>query len=243
MKSVLIISPTYLTALHKESRKFSFAFHGYGSFKFACDGLLEINSGNLLGVAYVADKLPEKTTSEYIYMNNFLSLCDKLEDSKKFVFVLREQAAGVNELVKSLTRLRVFVTADEMNITDTVINQKVFGSLLLDNNEPYKLTDKQQASTEFGDYLLQMSPVVSRLYLMCLDEIVQLGDYQTTLENDLPYQEYVKTENTLLAMLRNQRIARAFNLNDRHLDLQITQRLNTLADNNLWCLCKVIQGM
>lgn len=243
MKSVLVISPTYLTALHKESRKFSFAFHGYGSFALACDGLLEINSGELLGVAYVSDKLPEKGTSEYNCMKKFLNLCDKLEDSKKFIFVIQEQASGINEVVKGLTNLRVFATTNEINITDTVINQKVFGSLLLDNNEPYKLTEKQGEVKELGDYLLQMSPVVSKAYLMCLDEIVKIDDYQTTLENDIPYQEYLKSDNTLLAMLRNQRIVKAFGLNDRHLDLQIAQRLDNLQDNNLWCLCKVIQSM
>lgn len=243
MKAVLVISPTYLTALHKESRKFSFAFYGFGSFSAACDGLLKINSGDLLGAAYVAEQMPAKGTHEYNHMENFLNLYDKLEDSKKFVVVLQEQAQGLNAMIAGLRHVRVFLNINEVEMTDTVINQKVFGSLLLDNTEPYNLTEEVSEKRDEDNYLLRLIPVISNNYLMCLDDVVLLQDYQTTLENDIPYQEYTNANQTLLAMLRAQKIARVFGLNDRHLNVQIEQRMATVADADLWCIYKTLQSM
>ena len=67
MKTIVIISPDYLTAVYEESKKYSFLIQGYGSFKQAIDGLLKVNSNELMGVGYLGYSLPLVDSNEKIW--------------------------------------------------------------------------------------------------------------------------------------------------------------------------------
>lgn len=242
MKTIIVISPEYLTALQEESDKYSFCIQGYGSFSLANNGLIRVNSGELLGVAYVSYALPSKDTQEYTAMLKFLRLCDLMDDSKKMIFVLQTSGAALSAVAKEFTNLRIFIRENEELITDATINKGVFGSILLDNTNAYKLEepDKETTIEDKRTWLLQIDTIVNPGVLECMSPIDILGDVQLTLENDCVYNRLVEAGDHLLSLIRKKRILKEFGIVNHVLNTAIEQNISTIADEATWCVYHVL---
>lgn len=242
MKIIMVISPDYLSAVYEESKKYSFMIQGYGSFAEACKRLLRVNSGNLLGIAYLGENLPQAGSKEYKAMCEFMKYCDLLEDSKKMVFVIQGAEQGLSQATKELKQLRVFVTSGEPVITDSVINKQIFGSILLDTREAYKLQEDNSSTRDNNDdFLLQYTPMIGQMYLQCFSPIEVLSTAQETLENDQVYKSCKDNENSLLALLRKRCIQKKFDISDTRLDEVIKSSIAELNDDVAWCLCNLLK--
>ena len=130
MKTIVIISPDYLTAVYEESKKYSFLIQGYGSFKQAIDGLLKVNSNELMGVGYLGYSLPLVDSNERKNMEKFLQLCDLFDDKKRFVFITQIAAADLIGLAKKYKNVEFVKFDNETEVTDLLINQSLFGTIL-----------------------------------------------------------------------------------------------------------------
>lgn len=243
MKTAIIISPDYLTAVYKQSHKFSFAIQGYGSFEKAISGILKVNCGELLGCAYISEKLPIQGSVEYKAMNSFLNAVNQLNDSKKMIFILQNSAQQVlTGIASRLTNVRIYVTGEVPVITDSVIDQNLFGSLILDNTDAYKLNAKEnQSSSKTDDFLLHFVPVVSKNILSCCDPIDKLETFQLTIENDMIYQDLNQQGNQIFASVRKELIQKAFGITDKRLKIAIDKMMEDLPED-IWCVCNVIRG-
>ena len=105
MKTIVIISPDYLTAVYEKSKMYSLLIQDYGRFEQAIDGLLKVNSNELMGVGYLGYSLPLVDSNERKNMEKFLQLCDLFDDKKRFVFITQIAAADLIGLAKKYKML------------------------------------------------------------------------------------------------------------------------------------------
>lgn len=243
MKTIFIISPWYLSQIDEEAEDFSFSIQGYGSLRDANVGITRINSMDLLGVAFVHDGIPSADTKEFSRLRSFLQKVDKMHDSKKVVFLLRDSSHGIRQLVQGLSNIRVFVSAEHAVFTDTLIRQNVFGSILLDNNPVYDIKKQLDEAPDLGDpqsYRLKYEDFIGHSYLDVMEPLRKYSTSGDTIMNDDVYQRYRDT-NQLLALLRKKVILNTFNERDQILDSVLTKMINDIDDSEIWCLCNVLQ--
>ena len=242
MKTVIVVSPDYLTAVYRQSTKFSFILQGYGKFANAIQGVLKVNCGELLGCAFIGEKLPQKGTSEFGAMIAFLEALNQLNDSKKIVFVLQTVASSaLSELATKMKNLRIFAAANVPLITDEVIDQQIFGSLVPDAAPAYRLEETEENRQVYSnDFLLHYVPIANKSVFDCCSDVDRQETLQLTLENDKVYQSLLAKGNNLLSSIRKERIQKLFGIKDKRLSLAIDGMVKDLAPD-LWCLCNVIR--
>lgn len=244
MRSILVISPNYLHAVYNEIDKYSFHLQGYGSFKAACNGLIRINSSEIVGVAYLAEKLPDIDTEEHQYAEQFLNLYDLLGEKKIILFVCDDGIQSLSKTIQKLKNVEVFCAPIDGVVTDTVINKVMIGNLLLSISEPYKLKEEShQKLDSSSDFLLRYTPTIDSFVLDCLKPIDKLSDPQKTLENDAVYHMYVDAGNSLFSLIRKKKINDAFCIQDARLNNMIEGMLNNVQDDELWCIYRCIYEM
>ena len=243
MKTIFIISPWYLSQIFDESEDFSFTIQGYGSLRDANVGITRINSADLLGVAFVHDELPASDTKEYKRLRTFLQKLNMMSDSKKMVFLLRGSSHGLHQLIRGLDNIRVFVSAEHAVLTDTLIRQNVFGSILLDNTPVYDIKKQTDNEEDLGDpqsFRLKFEDFIGHSYLDVVENISKYDNSADTIVNDTIYQKY-RDNNHLLALLRKKVILNSFNEKDTVLDTLLDKLINEVNDSEIWCLCNVLK--
>lgn len=198
MKSIIMISPSYLEVAYKEALKYDFTLQGYGSFENGSKGLLKVNVSDILGYVYFANQMPDNLES----FEEFLYRCNLYGNNKNFLIALID-TKGIHDIdYQKYSNLTFSYIAISEVVTDLVINRDIFGSILLHNYQPYIFEEKQAQSINFGDvYKLRYEPLFSSYILRCLYSVNRLETFEETLQADMVYHEYVK-DSSVLAEIR-----------------------------------------
>lgn len=201
MKVVFMISPDFLSSAFKEAEKYSFELQGYGNFEMACKRLAYVNAADLLGFVYICKTPNGVGTKEYKAMLEFFHLCDLIGADKKFLMVSQGSFSDYLSDLRKFKHVRFALLQNVEFITDTLLNRDVFGSILLDNYEPYIF--KKEKPISLGDYTcptLEWKGIVPPALFDVEEKVRPLENLEDTLENDLVMQRY--KENPLICKLR-----------------------------------------
>lgn len=210
MDIIFAVSPDYLEPLYTEAKKYDFCLQGYGAAVSARQGLLKTNVADILGFIYVADELLDEPDELVSYLNtlNMISRGSR----RKMIFALQHNKGLADILHRAeIENLDIVMLNGLEVVTDTVINKQLYGSILLDNYDPYELV-KHDKSTDFGQTkLLQYKPLFSDYVLKCLAEVETFDTYEETCVNDGILQEYCQDKSDL-AKIRDAKIRKLFDL-------------------------------
>lgn len=236
MGIIYTISPDYLEALYSEAKNYNFCLQGYGNCQDALNGLLKTNISEILGFIFVAQDVDLYKNSLVKFIRTCNSLCK--HNKKKFIFAL-QNSKGLSGILNAteFNNLKVSYLPNFEVLTDTVINRQLFGSILLDNFEPYVLKKTEHKSVNFYNKSLNYEPLFSEYVLKCLDKIDVMTNYEQTLLNDDVYQSYV-ADNAALAIIRKNMIKKMFGL---ECDLQqIAEIVEARKDPYLYCIYRAL---
>ena len=229
MKSILIESPDYLEAIFKESDKYNFTIFGYGNVQVALQKIIQINSYELIGTAFVYDSIPKKDTTDYKLL---LELLDKAAlFNKKVLLVTRDSIAPIKSDIQKISNLKLSYLENQEFISDTVINKCIFGSLLLNTIKPYKL-DKQESVNENLESLptLKNENIVPDYVLDIFSAIKPTDNVTDTINFDDAYNHY-KDANKIVASLRKMFIRKTMNKNNFKPNESILIEINNCTNN------------
>lgn len=223
MDVIFAISPDYLEPLYSEAKKYDFCLQGYGAAISAKKGLLKTNIADILGFIYVAEELldePEELIS-FLDTINMLSRGNK----RKIIFAI-QHSKGLSMILHkaNLNNLDVVLLNNFEVVTDTVINKQLYGSILLDNFEPYELIKTKKETKGLQSKVLQYRPLFSDYVLRCLSSVDKALTFEDTCENDTILQEYYEDKSDL-AKIREAKIKKMFGLDfDRQEILDILEK-------------------
>lgn len=198
MKSIFMISPDFLEVSYKEALKYDFTLQGYGNFVDGKNGLLKINRQDLLGFVYFATSLPENLEE----LMDFLHYCDLMENNSMFLFaLLNTKGLSAINLAEFSNLCFAYLGIEEV-VTDKVLNRDIFGTILLQNYEPYTFEEeKSEVPSVFSVERLQYRPIFSNYVLQCLSKVNLSDSFEKTVAYDEVYRNYSK-DNELLAEIR-----------------------------------------
>lgn len=198
MKSIFMISPDFLEVSYKEALKYDFTLQGYGNFVDGKNGLLKINRQDLLGFVYFATSLPENLEE----LMDFLHYCDLMGNNSMFLFaLLNTKGLSAINLTEFSNLCFAYLGIEEV-VTDKVLNRDIFGTILLQNYEPYTFEEeKSEVPSVFSVERLQYRPIFSNYVLQCLSKVNLSDSFEKTVAYDEVYQNYSK-DNELLAEIR-----------------------------------------
>lgn len=228
MKSIIIISPHYLESIFKESKKYSFMIHGYGTAQKAKNSLIYANLEEILGFALVYDTLPSANSKEFKDIVEFARLCNSMKSNRKFLVVTRGNAAELGASLKEFKNLRFFVVQNLEYITDVVINKNVFGSILLDNYQPYELRKEEKVSiNDIESTTLSFTPCIPGYLFEIFTKVLKLETVEDTVLYDKCYLKY-KTINPIVADLRRIFIMEQFSEDTSDEEVLLLKQIETL---------------
>lgn len=198
MKSIFMISPDFLEVSYKEALKYDFTLQGYGNFVDGKNGLLKINRQDLLGFVYFATSLPENLEE----LMDFLHYCDLMGKNSMFLFaLLNTKGLSAINLAEFSNLCFAYLGIEEV-VTDKVLNRDIFGTILLQNYEPYTFEEeKSEVPSVFSVERLQYRPIFSNYVLQCLSKVNLSDSFEKTVAYDEVYRNYSK-DNELLAEIR-----------------------------------------
>ena len=200
VKTIVVISPCYLEAVFKEAEKYSFVIQGYGNFKLAQKGIVYTNASDVLGFAYLGNSLPSDGTEKKAFQG-FLGYINLMEMNKKFLSIVQDNSSLAAYALKKYKHLRFAELRGFDYVTDSLLNKSLFGSILLDNYEPYIFEDKNEYSGYVGsNVVLEYSPVVPGILFETLSTVHNLDTVEDTFSNDIILQRY--REDALVAGVR-----------------------------------------
>lgn len=191
LKTVFMISPDYLESAFTETEKFSFELQGYGNFVTACKRLPYVNFTDVLGFVYLCNHPCLAGSKEYDAMLDFFRLCNLSGTSKKFLIVSKDNLNDLIPVLKKYNNIRFSILSSIEFITDKVFNKDIFGSILLDNYEPYIFRDEKPVS--LGDYsipALGFQSVIPAALFDVEEKVYVLENLSDTLENDVILSKY-----------------------------------------------------
>ena len=219
MKTIIVISPHYLEAVFNEAKRYNFVIHGYGKFAQACKGILYVNADDLLGISFIGDMLPKVNSKDYQKFIEFLGLVSNMQKKIKFTIVTKENIPqSYYKVFRGYPEIEFYGRSGLEYITNTVIGQNVFGSIILNNEKPY-IFKEVEAPKPVNYTLSSISAnyLISPYILQCLDDVVTLDSIESTLQRDSIYSQYVKNKNTVLALLRRYLVGTKFGIYDSSL--------------------------
>lgn len=241
MKVVIVVSPVFLKAVCEEGEKYSFQIQGYGSFQKAADRLMYTNVEDVLGFAYLGTNLPGKDTEEGKAMYRFLKLCNRMDANKKFLFLLQGQMRGdVIKTLRTFKKLKIVYQDGIEFVTDILINKQLFGSILLDNYEPYllKQQESEKEKKEMGSVpVTSFVPVVPSILFQVLEEVHFMDSLEDTLETDLVLQRC--QGNDVVTLLRKILIVRKADGDSQKLEEALMHVLDGY-DGKMTGLCRAL---
>jgi len=202
LEIIYVVSPDYLESIFLESKKYSFDIQGYGSLTRAKSGLKYTNVSEILGYAYVSTKFPERGSKEFGQFLDFLRLCSLAGSDTKFLVITTVPVGGAVQSLKEFPGLRFSLYVAEDGITDIVIDQNLFGSILLDNYEPYLLKEREKESLgSLQCPVLRFNPVVPDYFFEVFSQVHSMGSVKETIRND-PVVAMYGGSGSAFAMLR-----------------------------------------
>lgn len=207
MKVLFVVSPDYLDAVFAEAKKYDFYLQGYGNLESAYKGLMKTNISDILGFVYLADSLPDNLGP----LAEFVKKCDILNESRKFIFALRD-TTNLQVLLNQLkvSNIKIGYLPELEVITDSVINKDIIGSILLDSYKPYKLNETEVNDVKrFSVNRLHYEPLFSDSIFDCFGAVEKLATVEQTLNYDAFYNKY-KDFNKVLTEIRKCFILREF---------------------------------
>lgn len=201
MKTIFAVSPDYLEVMYQEAIKYDFVLQGYGNIAMALQGLLQVNVSEILGFVVLVDNISNLKHDLY---NLFFAL-DLIESPKKLLLVSRGQNPfNVEELKNDYPHVNFHQLFGLEVITDEVINREIFGSILLDNYEPYVLEKKEVIVTRPEVVnLLKYNPVIPSYVTNCLNEVLVLNTVDMTIEADEVLRTYDRDKSKLAIFREN----------------------------------------
>lgn len=201
MSTIFVISPNYLESIYHESKKYEFDLQGYGSFALAVKGLIKVNCSDLLGLAFVGLHLPPSRSKEFKSMIEFFDMVELMNANKKFVIASDDTVTPWMKVFKRYKHIRFVKAPDYDFLSDVVINKHVFGSILLDNAEPYVFTVKHVKSPSYETPHLEYVPLFPSTQVQCISKVDVLDTLERTRDNDEVYRR-LKSENAYLQYFR-----------------------------------------
>lgn len=246
MGTIFTISKKYLSSLLEESEKFSFKLQGYSNFSDALIGIIKVNIVDLQGFIYLDDKA-ETNLEDF---KKFILLCNNICQYKplKFIIALKD-GQGIVEIVKGLKvqNLKMRLVDEFAEITDTLINNRLYASILSDNKNPYLIDgEKEENSLILGNTnFIKYQSLFSSNTLSILDKPAKMENKELTKRQDLLYQSYLKLD-SILAMLREIQIDTMFGETDHKKEENVMININKINDSWKYCeytaLLYIVQG-
>lgn len=243
MKTIVIISPDYLTAVYEESKKYSFVIQGYGSFKQAINGLLKVNDSELMGVGYIGYTLPLIDSNERRDMESFLQMCNLFENRKRMVFITQTVATELNLLAKKYENVELVKYDNESEITDLLINQSLFGTIMYATMIPYKLNPIKEDNFEYEITELRKgrSAIFDYDCEQLLKKIEKMTTVEETLENDKVFLYYSENKNKLFQTVRKYQVLKLFGKLNIVAQKNLEELVNSTVKNpEQWCFLKTL---
>ena len=191
MKTIFMISPDYLESAFNETEKFSFELQGYGNFVTACKRLPYVNFTDILGFVYLCNQPCTAGTKEYEVMLSFINLCNLSNTNKKFLIVSKSNLNDLIPVLREYKNIRFSVLPNIEFITDKIFNKDIFGSILLDNYEPYVFHEEKPVSLgAYSSPSLGFRGVVPAALFDVENKVYVLENLNDTLENDVILSKY-----------------------------------------------------
>lgn len=237
MNTVFVVSPNYLECILLEAKKYSFYLQGYGNSTSAAKGLLRVNAKDILGLAYVADRLPIYGTSEYKSLMKLVQLCDLLGINKRFIFVTVGNMTNLSGFTKGHRNLKFSYLSEIGYVSDITINRDIFGTILLDNFEPYLLHEDAKTKGEVHKFeipCLNYSPIVNSYLIQCLEPVNKYAGLDIIVSEDKIYNKFINS-NKPLANLRLAKIYKAFQKDITELKEEICKDTRTF-EPSVFCI-------
>lgn len=233
MAVIFAVSPHYLDALYSESRDYDFKLQGYGNLKDACEGLTKVNQEDVLGFVFVSDTMPKKLKN----LHRFMAMCNVMCRYRKRIFIFYsnpKQLKQLSGLSDEFTNLDVRRVTNTDVLTNISIRRDLFGTILIDNYEPYNLKIKENKYQLETLPLLEYTPLFTKQLLMVLEPVRVYDSFESTLDLDLVYSR-LKQDFQYLAAVRKKKIKLLFNLDCSDDDKAIHGMLNKIYDDKLYC--------
>ena len=234
MSAIFVVSPHYLEAIYNESTEFDFELVGYGNFNNAMNGLRYVNVNDILGFAYVADTLPKKIENLYKFLNTCNLICRYKK--KLFLFCCHDQK-GLKQLnlVDKYRNLEFKNVLDDDIITDVTIRRDIFGTILINNYQPYFFKGRPAKPALGTIPTLEYSFLFTKQTLSVLSSVNKLKDSKNTLYFDKVYSD-LATNYPLLAHMRRRLILSMFSEDCSEEDRIIQEMIADVTDNSLYAM-------
>ena len=197
------ISPEYLHTLAKEAAPYDFNIQGYTSVQSAIDNVYKTNIQDFLGFCYVGNTV----VTYWKELQEFLSLINRMcyATPKKVLFALKN-ITGLSKVLQDqdYPNLKICYLLEFDVLTDVIVNQKIFGSILLDNFEPYQLTPiEPEQHVVFEPNRLSWEPLFPEEVLACLEPVEPLGTFSNTKVHDKPLSGILREHRELYVIREN----------------------------------------
>ena len=133
---------------------------------------------------------------------DFLHYCDLMGNNSMFLFaLLNTKGLSAINLTEFSNLCFAYLGIEEV-VTDKVLNRDIFGTILLQNYEPYTFEEeKSEVPSVFSVERLQYRPIFSNYVLQCLSKVNLSDSFEKTVAYDEVYRNYSK-DNELLAEIR-----------------------------------------
>lgn len=155
MKSVFVVSPEYLTAIKKETDKYSFAIQGYGNFELAERGFIKINAKDFLGFIYAKDTITENDKLDVIDFIERLLLFDEIDFEVVIISKSKNKLAEIgNEFQGEAIKIKCVYDYDYL---DDQMLKAIFADIIYYKEDPYEFKSKDKVKVLAPDrrYMLR----------------------------------------------------------------------------------------
>lgn len=244
MSTLFVVSPCYLESIYHESKKYDFDLQGYGSFNMALNGLIKVNCSDILGFAFAGIHLPGSRTKEFKSMLQFFDSIELMHANKKFVIATDESVAPWSKIFKRYHDIRFVKVPSYDFMSDIIVNKQIFGSILLDNADPYVFERKANHQIDFDAPRLEYVPLFSDAQIQCVSKVDILDTLERTLDNDAVFRRF-KGEKADLQYFRMYYIALLMQNKNAILDARnhIDEILDACQeDTSSWCALLAVKN-
>lgn len=243
MKIVYTLSPNYLDSIYKEAKKYKFRIQGYTDIERAIKGLTRTNVSDILGFTYVADELPDDMSGLKKLLHLMNLVCETKPLTVFFALLdytnFKKISVKGKTLAESYPNLKISMLPNLEDITDDIINRRIFGPILLDNYHAYYIEgisdDSEDALTREMFYVprLEYKPIVPDKYLDIFELPELMENAERTLSFDRYYLENKDDEN--LEFLRRLQIQKAFGQNVNDELKSFIENLSRINNSEVFC--------
>lgn len=205
-KFMYCISPEYSGPLAYHAKDFSFGAKIYTDCKTAYNHLLNTNLASILGFIFLLEDIPEDPKD----LITFIDKVNTIGDKNTLVLLAVKNAKGLEYLSSFLTydNIQVFYITDFEIVTDTFIKRNLFGSILIQKENPYLTRMREINMITSYNSNKNLTPVLPLDILDILSPIEKMLDIKHTIENDKVLKE--NKDNALVCYLRMNRIKKMF---------------------------------